>query len=200
MEEGRPMELRGDLVRYVRSRFANVPGMDLACEDVVDESFAAVLAGPRAAELSGNFAYLSRVASNLARRAWRAARRDAELDAGMEDPDLVAAGEEAGLPLFREEAEAALAASLEALRDIEKAVIQRRYWEGLSFAEIAQRSGLPLGTVLSLHRRALARLRPLVARYFGDGGTGGGTGGGPGGGPFTSGEGEAGTGPYSRYF
>ena len=30
MEEGRPMELRGDLVRYVRSRFANVPGMDLA--------------------------------------------------------------------------------------------------------------------------------------------------------------------------
>jgi len=192
MGNGRPEELRDDLMRYVRSRFANVPGMDLACEDIVDEAFAAVLAGPRAAEFSDNFAYLSRVATNLACGAWRAARKDAELDAGMGDPDLVAAGEDPGLPLFREEAAAAIAASLDALRDVERSVIRQRYWEGLAFAEIAQRSGLPLGTVLSLHHRALARLRPLVARYFGDEAHGEG--------PFSGGEGEAGTGPYSRYF
>lgn len=190
MGDGRPEDIRGDLVRYVRSRFANVPGMDLACEDIVDEAFVAVLSGPRAAELPGNFAYMSRVASNLARRAWRASRCDAELEAGGGDPDLVAGGEDAGMPLFREEAVATLASSLEALRDIERAVIRQRYWDGLSFAEIARRRGLPLGTVLSLHRRALARLRPLVARYFGDGPSEEG--------PFSGG--GAGDGAFSRHF
>ena len=28
--------IRDDLMRYVRSRFANAPGMDLACEAIVD--------------------------------------------------------------------------------------------------------------------------------------------------------------------
>lgn len=192
MDDSRQAEIRDDLVRYVRSRFANVPGMDLACEDIVDEAFAAVLSGPRAAELADNFAYMARVASNLACRAWRAARRDSEFDAGVVDPDLLAGGEEAELPVFRGEAVAAIAVSLDALRDVERSVIRQRYWDGLAFAEIARRSGLPLGTVLSLHRRALARLRPLVARYFDDEGFGEGA--------FSGGEGEAGTGPYSRYF
>ena len=192
MDGKRLAGLRDDLVRYVRSRFANVPGMDLACEDIVGEAFAAVLAGPRAAELSDNFAYLSRVASNLACRAWRAARRDSELDSGLGDPDLLEGAEGAEPPVFRDEAVAAIAASLEALRDVERSVIRQRYWEGLAFAEIARRSGLPLGTVLSLHHRALARLRPLVSRYFDDEA--------PGEGPFSGGEGGAGTGPYSRYF
>ena len=35
--------IRDDLMRYVRSRFANAPGMDLACEDVVDEAVAVSL-------------------------------------------------------------------------------------------------------------------------------------------------------------
>jgi RNA polymerase sigma factor (sigma-70 family) len=192
MDGKRQAGIRDDLVRYVRSRFANVPGMDLACEDVVDEAFAAVLAGPRAAELADNFAYMARVASNLACRAWRASRRDSELDAGLGDPDLLAGGDGAELPAFRGEAVAAIAASLDALRDVERSVIHQRYWEGLAFAEIARRSGLPLGTVLSLHHRALARLRPLVARYFGEEAQGEG--------PFPGAEGEAGAGPYSRYF
>jgi len=193
MDGKRLAGLRDDLLRYLRSRFANVPGMDLACEDIVDEAFAAVLAGPQAAELSGNFAYMARVASNLACRAWRAARRDSELDAGPGAPDLLAGREGAELPVFREEAVAAIAASLDALRDAERSVIRQRYWEGLAFAEIAQRSGLPLGTVLSLHHRALARLRPLVVRYFGDEAPARE-------GPFSGGEGGAGTGPCSRYF
>lgn len=192
MENKMQAGIRDDLVRYLRCRFANVPGMDLACEDIVDEAFVAVLAGPRAEELADNFAYMARATSNLACRAWRAARRDSELDAGLEDPDLLAGGDGAELPVFRGEAVAAIAASLDALRDAERSVIRQRYWEGLAFAEIAQRSGLPLGTVLSLHHRALARLRPLVARYFGDGK--------PGEGPFSDGDGGAGTGPCSRYF
>lgn len=161
--------LRDELLRFLRVRFANLPCIEVACEDIADEAFAAVLAGPRGTELAGSFAYMSAVAANLARRAWRRWRIEAGHLAGEVDPDglWASAGEES--PIFREEALAVIAASLEALREIERTVLRHRYWDDLAFAEIAQRTGLGLNTVLSLHRRALAKLRPLVSGYFREG-------------------------------
>jgi RNA polymerase sigma factor (sigma-70 family) len=144
--------------------------------------------GTRAEELMGNFAYMSKVSSNLAIRAWRASGRDAGMDAGFDDTDRLEGKDDPALPVLREEAVSAIASSLVALRDIERAVIRQRYWDELSFAEIARRSGLPLNSVLSLHRRALAKLRPLVASYFEADGDG----------PFSRPKREEGR--YSRFF
>jgi len=52
------------------------------------------------------------------------------------------------------------------LRDIEQIVITQRYYGDFSFAEIAKFNGLKLNTVLSHHRRALAKLRPLLIKTF----------------------------------
>jgi DNA-directed RNA polymerase specialized sigma24 family protein len=46
-------------------------------------------------------------------------------------------------------------------------VITQRYYNDFSFAEIADRNGLNLNTVLSHHRRALAKLRPQLTRLLG---------------------------------
>lgn len=49
--------------------------------------------------------------------------------------------------------------SLAKLPDEQRTVIQKRIYDGLTFAEIAQQMGQPLGTVLTWMRRGLSRLR-----------------------------------------
>lgn len=57
--------------------------------------------------------------------------------------------------------------ALESMPDTEKAVIVLAYRDDLSQSEIAERLGWPLGTVKTRTRRALFRLRELVADRLG---------------------------------
>ena len=58
----------------------------------------------------------------------------------------------------------ALTHAIEALPSGELDVLRAAYFEGLSMSEIAERQALPLGTVKTRTRNALARLRSLLRR------------------------------------
>jgi RNA polymerase sigma-70 factor (ECF subfamily) len=60
-----------------------------------------------------------------------------------------------------------LDAALAALSDAQRLCVVLSYSEGLSGAEIAQATGLPLGTVKSHLARGAARLRELLVAYRG---------------------------------
>lgn len=61
--------------------------------------------------------------------------------------------------VLREDISRLVRASLEKLPEEHRQVIQKRVYEGLTFAEIAADLGQPLGTVLTWMRRGLSRLR-----------------------------------------
>jgi RNA polymerase sigma factor (sigma-70 family) len=133
-------------------------------EEIVQEAFLAVWRNPdrydgtRGSVRSWLMGTVHHRAVDAVRRE-QAQRRRADQASGMEpgiveDPvdDLLAA-----IDLPRERT--LVRSALGALPDEQRDVIQRMYFEGLSQSQIAERTGLPLGTVKSRTLLAMRRLR-----------------------------------------
>jgi RNA polymerase sigma-70 factor, ECF subfamily len=128
-------------------------------EDAVQETFASIWRAARSykPERGPGAPWLYAVARNAIIDRSRARNEPA-----AEAPDEPSP--EAGPP---EQAEAGWAAwrihrALEELTDNERSVIELAYWSGLSQSEIAEYLGIPLGTVKTRTRAALARLADLL--------------------------------------
>jgi RNA polymerase sigma-70 factor (ECF subfamily) len=159
-------------------------------EEVVQETFLALwnraeLYDPAAGSLA---AWLHAIARNRTVDRLRAAGRRPNLvplsaAAGEDEHDaaalerLVAGGKVIGGSdlgpgpegaLDSAELRTTLQSALEEMSDTERTVIVLAYREELSQSEIAARLGWPLGTVKTRTRRALFRLREVLAREYGE--------------------------------
>jgi RNA polymerase sigma factor (sigma-70 family) len=140
-------------------------------EEIVQEAFLAVWRNPdrydgaRGSVRSWLMGTVHHRAVDAVRRE-QAQRRRAEQASGLgpgivEDPidDVLAAID---LPRERKLVRSALSQ----LPDEQREVIQRMYFEGLSQSQIAERTGLPLGTVKSRTLLAMRRLRGYLGEGF----------------------------------
>jgi RNA polymerase sigma-70 factor (ECF subfamily) len=142
-----------------------------AAEDLLQETFLRVVRVIGQYEHVGKFEpWLFRIAANLARdRARRLARR---CEAGLANentqsavPRISSSADERdpAEPLVHQEAGQRLEACLSQLSDAEREIILLRHYSDLSFREIAELLGIPLGTALARAHRALQRLRAELA-------------------------------------
>ncbi len=101
-------------------------------------------------------------------------RKAREIKAASIDDAMLVPAPERDDTLERGEEAARVRAQLERLRPVERQVLELATYQGLSHAEIAEATKLPLGTVKTHARRGLQRLRALLegARAAGAGGAG----------------------------
>jgi len=135
-------------------------------EDIVNQAFLDVVKSPDFSTDRYNFGYMSLACIRIAYKVFHKNELDNNniirfgLDKPLIDEDnFVDEIEKA------EDTEAILK-SLQTLKDIEQIIINERYYGYFSFREISERHGININTVLSHHRRALEKLRPILSLYF----------------------------------
>jgi RNA polymerase sigma-70 factor (ECF subfamily) len=143
-------------------------------EDVVHDAF--VIVGERARqyvpERGAVGAWMVTLVRNLSiDRTRRRDRREAiARDVLVHEPEPAAAAAR-----LDPEAQASGAADRERVRralatlpDVQRATLETAFYEGLTYAEIAEREGVPLGTIKSRAARGLAALRDALGDEVGD--------------------------------
>ena len=137
---------------------------DLTAEMLQEVAARLVTAAPRLS-LNGNArGYLFRIASNVWRDHLRRelVRRRAAVALEPGEPPLAAA---ADARLLERELRAAVRSAVRTLPPAQREVVELRQQRGLTFQEIADRLGRPLGTVLTQMRAALARIGVALENY-----------------------------------
>lgn len=138
-------------------------------EDLTQETFLRVVRTIADYEHSGKFeVWLFRIAGNLARDLHRQHKRrgpTASLDGAdnVGEFDMAGRGEPfadpLGQALVNAEQELKLRECLERMPEPDREIVLLRHFSELSFREIAEMLGVPLGTALARGHRALARLK-----------------------------------------
>lgn len=157
--------------RRVYGLLARLTSRRDVAEELMQETFLRMVRTIDTYEHTGRFEpWLFRIAANLARDHMRQRRRrgvmlalDGEERAGGIDQrgsDSYETAPHAGLILLEHKAQ--LERALLRLRPAEREIIALRHYADLSFREIAETLGVPLGTALARAHRALQKLKALM--------------------------------------
>lgn len=162
-------EALGDLYdrhgRLVFGVLFRMLGSRESAEEVAQDAFHAVWqrASTYRADRGPVRAWLVAIARNKAidwrRTKGKRQERELQIDAAPELVDASRPDEEA-LTIIRDERVRAVVAGLPGEQ---RATLELAYWGGLSQSEIAERTGVPLGTVKSRVRMAMMKLRDQLA-------------------------------------
>jgi RNA polymerase sigma-70 factor (ECF subfamily) len=171
-QRGDAQALHGLVDRYSSRLFGflfRLCGRRNEAEDLMQEVFVRIVRTIERYRDDGRFeAWLFRIAANLVRDSIRRRRRRPTQigpDANDDDDPLDRAADSAGPPeaaLETAEEVARLNAALQRLPDAEREVIMLRHFSDLSFKEVADIMGTPIGTALARSHRALRRLKELM--------------------------------------
>ncbi|MCL2016120.1 MAG: sigma-70 family RNA polymerase sigma factor [Defluviitaleaceae bacterium] len=166
-------ELRQNLVAYIKRKFYTRQNIVDMADDIVNQTFLDVMntadfqnnAENRKKQL--NFGYMSVACIRTAYRLYHKNDQDSNILVSFElTAPLV---DESNFVAEIEQAEdtAFILQSLQTLKKIEQIIINERYYGDFSFREISERHNINLNTILSHHRRALSKLKPIFTVYFG---------------------------------
>lgn len=134
--------------------------------DVVQETFIKAIRHVRSLRDDTRFGpWLFRIAHQLCRQHWRKARPIGPLDEVLES-ELAADAENPAEELLSAEQKELFFAAIDLLPDEHRAVVLLHYLEDFDLAELADITGVPLGTVKSRLHHARQKLRQQLAPEF----------------------------------
>ena len=155
-----------ELIHYIRKKFYTRRNITDAANDIVNQAFLDVAKSPHFNPGHYNFGYMSLACIRTAYKVFHRNDHESgilvsfELAAPLIDEDdfveEIAAADDT----------AAIMQSLNTLKSVEQTIIRERYYGNFTFREIGERHGIKLNTVLTHHRRALEKLRPILSLYF----------------------------------
>jgi len=157
-------DLRARLVDYVRRKFYTRRNIADTAEDIVNQVFLDVARSPHFTQDKYNFGYLSAACVRAAYKAFH--QNNNALPLGFSS-DLPLISEDCFVDeIMQAEDTEAIFTSLQTLKDVERTIIRERYYGDFTFREISEKHNIKLNTVLTHHRRALEKLRPVLPNFW----------------------------------
>ena len=145
-------ESAGDLARY----FSRRHGVEVLVQDLVQETFLQMARGLKEGrQLKCARGYLFGIARHLSQAAWE--RKSREVVVPFETVAAVAE-DRTPAPVQDDRVDAARE-TIATLAPMQREILELRFSQGLSYAEIAEALGIPLGTVRSRLHNAVAAVR-----------------------------------------
>ena len=161
--------LRENLIKYIKRKFYTRRNIIDAADEIVNQTFLDVMKSPGFKNEQFNFGYMSLACIRTAYKVFH--RSDAnDLNVSFELSLPLIDKNDFVNEIAKASDTAAILESLTALKHIEQIIVRERYYGDFTFREISQRHGINLNTVLTHHRRALEKLRPILSLYYKYGG------------------------------
>ena len=158
-------ELRENLIKYIRKKFYTRRNIIDAADEIVNQAFLDVMKSPGYKIGHLNFGYMSLACIRTAYKVFhRNDVNDLVLSFDLAQP--VIDKEDFVDEIAKAADTKAILQSLQTLKRIEQVIIKERYYGDFTFREISERHGINLNTVLTHHRRALEKLRPILSLYY----------------------------------
>ena len=158
--------LRNSLIAYIKKKFYTRRNITDMADEIVNQTFLDVTKSPGFDEGLYNFGYMSAACIRTAYKVFHRNDRDVGVLAGFELTVPLIDEDNFVDEILKAEDTAVIFESLQILKKIERIIINERYYGNFSFKEISERHKINLNTVLSHHRRALEKLRPVLSKYF----------------------------------
>ncbi len=158
--------LRRNLVSYIKKKFYTRRNITDMADEIVNQAFLDVMKSPGFCDEQCNFGYMSLACIRTAYKVFHRNDRDNDIKISFEMSAPLIDEDSFVDEIEKAEDTAVILQSLQTLKQIEQIIINERYYGNFSFREISERHGINLNTVLSHHRRALEKLRPILSLYF----------------------------------
>ena len=160
--------LRGELVAYIRKKFYTRQNILDMADEIVNQAFLDVANAPGfTADAHYNFGYMSVACIRRAYKMFHRNERDNKISVSFELSTPLIDEDNFVDEIADADDTAFILQSLQTLKQVERIIVSERYYGDFTFREISERHNINLNTVLSHHRRALMKLRPVLAKYFG---------------------------------
>ena len=159
--------LRDRLIAYVRKKFYTRRNIRDISDDIVNQTFLNVTKSPNFSAEQYNFGYMSLACIRTAYKVFHRNDHDNNILVSFDLTAPLIDEDDFVEEIAKASDTAAILQSLNTLKQVEQIIINERYYGDFSFREISERHGINLNTVLTHHRRALEKLRPLLSLYFG---------------------------------
>jgi RNA polymerase sigma factor (sigma-70 family) len=158
--------LREALVTYIRKKFYSRSNIIDMADEIVNQTFLDVAGSSNFSEDHYNFGYMSTACIRTAYRVFHRNDNDRKIMIRFDLTSPLIDEDSFTEEIEKTEDTSYIFESLQTLKQIERVIINERYYEDFSFREISEKYGINLNTVLSHHRRALEKLRPALSKYF----------------------------------
>ena len=156
-----------NLAAYVRKKFYSRRNITDMADEIVSQTFLDVVKSDGFDEEKHyNFGYMSTACIRTAYKFFHRNERDNNIMRSLETNAPLIDEDSFVDEIINAEDTAFILQSLQTLKQIERIIINERYYGSFTFKEISERHNINLNTVLSHHRRALEKLRPVLAKYF----------------------------------